>query len=69
MNALPGNSSVNTVNVQHGRCVSVDKCYYTLLRNSAPKSRDLFSVWSALCNNRTVFSVGGLCRVLIREVN
>jgi hypothetical protein len=30
-------------------------------------SRDLFSVWSALCNNRTVFSVRGPCREDMRE--
>jgi hypothetical protein len=30
-------------------------------------SRDLFSVWSALRNNRTVFSVRGPCREDMRE--
>jgi hypothetical protein len=29
------------------------------------ESRDLFSVWASLCNNRTGFSVRGPCRATL----
>jgi hypothetical protein len=36
LKAFLGNGSVSTVNVNNGRCVSVDECYCALLRNRAP---------------------------------
>jgi hypothetical protein len=75
INVLLGNSSVNTVNVQQWRMCLSGRMLLLVARQQRTnedagwESCDLFSVWSAFCNTRTVFSVCGLCRVLIREVN
>jgi hypothetical protein len=51
------NGSVNAVNVQNGRCVSMDECYCAFLGNSAPmKTLARNHVTCSLC-------VGFLCVV------
>jgi hypothetical protein len=73
INAVPGNSSVNTV--QHA---TLDEAVFSV--SSAPRpvlitdqltrslTHDVFFLWSAPCNNRgAVFSVRGPCREDIRE--
>jgi hypothetical protein len=75
INALPDNSSVNMFNLQQwnmslsGRMLLLVATQQRTNKNAGLESRDLFSVWPALCKNRTVFSVRGLCRLLTREVN
>jgi hypothetical protein len=50
----------------NGSYVSVNECFllvtgqHSINEDAACGSRDYFSVWSSLCNNRTVFSVRGL---------
>jgi hypothetical protein len=49
--AFLGNGSVNTVNVQNERFISVDECYWALLGNSAPmKALGRNHVTCSLCS-------------------
>jgi hypothetical protein len=68
LKAFLGKGSVNMVNVQQWKMCLSGRMLLRVARqqrtneDAGKESRDLFSVWSALCNNKTGFSVRGPCR-------
>jgi hypothetical protein len=75
--ALLGNGQVNTPRPNTHKTTMEDVSQGGMLllfarqqrtnEDSGYESHDLFSVSSSLCNNRTAFSVRGLCRSYIRN--
>jgi hypothetical protein len=69
-----GNGSINTANVQQWKMCLNGRMLLRVARqqrtneNAGWESRDLFSLWSSLCNSRTVFSVPGPCGGYITRI-